>query len=65
MKDIRLCWVETRRTTVDGFPVECGPWCADNEESRRELGEILDAGTQVCGADSHWIEERELEAIAY
>jgi hypothetical protein len=61
MKDIRLRWVPTRNTTVDGQPVECGPWCPDTEASRSELGEILEAGLQVCGEGSHWIQERESE----
>jgi hypothetical protein len=63
MKDIRLRWVTTRNTTVDGQPVDCGPWCLDTEASRSELGEIFEAGLQVCGEGSHWIQERESEKL--
>jgi hypothetical protein len=63
MNNIRLRWLQTRNTTVGGQHVECGPWCPDTEASRRELGEILDAGLQVCGEGSHWIETREAPTL--
>jgi hypothetical protein len=63
MKDIRLRWDPIRKTTVDGQLVEYGPWCPDTEASRSELGEILEAGLQVCGEGSHWIQERESETL--
>ena len=52
MKEIRLRWLPTRKTTVDGHAVECGPLCPDTDASRRELGEVLEAGLQVCGDGS-------------
>jgi hypothetical protein len=63
MKEIRLNWVSTRKTTEDGQPVERGPWYPDTDASRRELGEILEAGLEVWGEGSHWILERESEGL--
>jgi hypothetical protein len=63
MKEIRLRWLPTRKTTVDGHAVECGPWCPDTDASRRELGEVLEAGLQVCGDGSHWLQQRESQTL--
>ena len=63
MREIRLCWTAIRTTRIDGEIVECGSWCPDTEASRKELAEILDAGNQVWGQGSHWLQEREISAI--
>ena len=63
MKEIRLRWLPTRKTSVDGHAVECGPCCPDTDASRRELGEVPEAGLQVCGDGSHWLQERESQTL--
>ncbi len=63
MREIRLCWTAIRTVHIDGAIVECGSWYADTEASRKELSEILDAGNQVWGEGSHWLQERELETL--
>jgi hypothetical protein len=63
VKEIRLCWTAVRTTRIDGEIGECGSWCPDTDSSRKELSEILEAGNQVSGDGSHWIQERELETL--
>ncbi len=63
MREIRLCWTAFRTTHIDGQVVECGSWWPDNEEYRKELSDILDAGNEVWGAGSHWLQERVLETL--
>jgi len=63
MKEIRLCWVLTRTTTIDGEPIEYGPWCPDSETSRHGLQYFVDACVQAGGEGSHWIQEREVETL--
>jgi len=54
MGEVRLCWRSVPR--IDGEVFECGPW--QPEGARGKLMEILEAGNQVNGEGSHWIQER-------
>lgn len=63
MKEIRLCWTAVRTTRIDGEIVECGSWCPDADASRKDLTEILNAGLQVRGEGSHWIQERDTSPL--
>jgi hypothetical protein len=58
--EIRLCWKSAPR--IDGEVFECGPW--KPEGSKDELLAILEAGNQVSGDGSHWIQERDVEGTA-
>ena len=63
MKEIRLCWTAIRKEHTDDEVIECGPWYPDNEASRTQLMEILEAGLQVWGDGSHWIQEHEFSPL--
>ncbi len=58
MHEIRLCRKSVPR--IDGEVFECGPW--KPEGSKDELLAILEAGNQVNGDGSHWIQEREVDS---
>jgi hypothetical protein len=59
MKEIRLCWSVIGRTNQAGEPIQNGPWHQLNEYNLRDLEIIRTVGDEVCGKDTHWIEERE------
>ena len=60
MGEVRLCWKSIPR--IDGEVFECGPW--KPEGSKDELLAILEAGNQVNGDGSHWIQERQVNELA-
>ncbi len=58
MKEIRLCWaahvVHHEDELKDG-----GLWTPATEDARRDYQIVADAGNEVYGPGSHWVEERE------
>jgi len=61
MKEIRLCWIATRKTVGDNEPIEYGAWLLDTKGTRQRLAKLVEAGVEAWGPDTHWIQERELE----
>jgi hypothetical protein len=59
MIEIRLCWDVVGRENLVGEPIDGGTWCTDTPENRKTLETIEEAGNEVYGEFSHWIEERE------
>ena len=58
MKEIRLMW---QSTSEEGAETSRGstPWHPDSPEWRDMLTTLAEAGTDVFGQGTHWLEERE------
>lgn len=59
MAEIRVAWSLIGRTDPTGRPIQAGLWHPDNNENRRTLQAVVDAGNETYGLGTHWIEERE------
>jgi hypothetical protein len=43
----------------DGNPTDGGVWFPDTPENRRDLRIVVEAGCEVAGTGTHWLEQRE------
>lgn len=59
MTEIRVAWPFGLHENQLGEPIAGGLWMLDNEVNRRELEIIVEAGNEVCGPGTHWLEERQ------
>lgn len=59
MTEIRVCWPYGLHENQLGEPTDGGTWSPDTPDARRELEIIVDAGNEVAGPGTHWLEERE------
>jgi hypothetical protein len=59
MLEIRVAWQFGLHENQAGEPTAGGVWFPDNEQNRRELEIIVDAGNEACGDGTHWLETRE------
>jgi hypothetical protein len=59
MKEIRVGWRLGLHEDDDGNPLDGGLWTADSPAVRRDLLIVVEAGNEVAGEGSHWLEERE------
>ena len=58
MLEIRVGWLFGLHENDAGKPLAGGGWLPDSPETRRELSIIVEAGREVCGAGTHWLEVR-------
>jgi hypothetical protein len=59
MKEIRVAWLFGLHEDDDGNPIDGGEWFPDTPEVRRDLRIVVEAGWEVAGTGTHWIEQRE------
>jgi hypothetical protein len=59
MTEIRVAWQFGLHETEAGEPLGGGVWFPDTPESRRELTIVVEAGNEVAGEGTHWLEERQ------
>lgn len=59
MKEIRVRWPKGLHENEAGEPISGGVWFPDTPENRKDLEIIVEAGCEVCGKGTHWLEERE------
>lgn len=59
MREMRVRWHFGLHENQADEPTDGGVWFPDTPENRRDLEIIVDAGNEVAGAGSHWLEERE------
>ena len=59
MTEIRVAWQFGLHETEAGEPLGGGVWFPDTPESRRELTIVVEAGNDVAGPGTHWLEERQ------
>lgn len=59
MIEIRVAWKFGLHENEAGEPIAGGVWFPDTPQTRRELTIVVDAGNEVAGEGSHWLEERE------
>ncbi|MEJ8859874.1 hypothetical protein WKW79_35365 [Variovorax robiniae] len=58
MKEIRLCWSRCQFND-EGLPVTGGLWIPATPWNRELAERMRQAGNEVYGQHTHWIEERE------
>lgn len=57
MTEIRVCWLPEIEHTF-GSPEGCGPWMPWSADNFDTLIAIQQAGVEVYGAGTHWVEDR-------
>lgn len=58
MMEIRVRWPLGLHEDSRGLPTDGGTWFPDTPDNRRDLLIIVEAGCEVAGAGTHWLEER-------
>jgi hypothetical protein len=58
MNEIRVAWHFGLHESEQGEPIGGGVWFPDTPENRRDLIIVVEAGNEVAGDGSHWLEER-------
>jgi hypothetical protein len=58
MLEIRVAWQFGLHENQADVPTAGGVWFPDNEQSRCELGIIVEAGNAAFGEGTHWHEVR-------
>ena len=59
MTEIRVAWQFGLHETEAGEPLGGGVWFPDTPESRGDLTIVVEAGNEVAGPGTHWLEERQ------
>lgn len=59
MQEIRVGWKYGLHEDQFGEPSDGGVWFPDSPEVRRDLIIIVEAGNEVAGEGTHWLEERQ------
>ena len=59
MIEIRVAWPLGLHENEAGEPTDGGVWFPDTPDNRRELNIIVEAGNEVVGDGSHWLQERQ------
>lgn len=58
-KQIRLAWSIEGRKNSERKPIDGGLWFPDTQKFRRDLQIVADAGNEVYGPGTHWIEQKQ------
>ena len=59
MIEIRVAWTFGLHEDQFGQPSDGGVWFPDTPDNRRDLMIVVEAGREVAGKESHWLEERQ------
>ena len=62
MQQIRVGWRRGVHAAKEPWlnPTDGGPWLLDTAEHRDDAAAMIRCGNDVCGEDTHWLEERTL-----
>ena len=65
MKQIRIAWAPGLHpaTEIGVEPYPGGKWEADTQQARLNLSALVTTGNEVCGPDTHWVEQRDTAHI--
>jgi hypothetical protein len=59
MQELRVAWHFGLHENEAGEPIAGGVWFPDTPENRRDLTVVVEAGNEIAGEGTHWLEERE------
>ncbi len=59
MIEIRVAWLFGLHEDAAGEPIGGGIWSPDTTENRRQMNIVVEAGNEVAGEGTHWLEERQ------
>ncbi len=61
MKQIRVAWKRGTHAAreVGLVPTDGAAWVPDDAEHREDVAALVASGNEVCGAGTHWLEERD------